>query len=338
MIHKIDTLGRPMDEQTVERLVKISTMYYEMGLSQQYIADQLNISRSLVSKLLDTAREMGIVEIKVIDPLKGYEDLAARLKKRFHLKKAVVHQSSRKTPSLTKIYVGMAAANFVYDILTNGMQVGISWGSSLYHMVTALEKFAPKYKESPLNELVVVPLLGGMGHVENRFQVNELAMKFAFITGGNYLPLHAPTYVQSVEIKNMLTQDYSIRDILHRWETLDIALVGIGAPIGQSPVLQTDYLSQEEIGNLCRQKAVGDVCTRFFDAMGKPCLSGAEDRTIGIDLETLRGIPLVVGVAGGKEKVDSIRAAIAGGYVNALVTDDFTADKLLFPAQGEEDG
>jgi DNA-binding transcriptional regulator LsrR (DeoR family) len=177
-----------------------------------------------------------------------------------------------------------------------------------------------------------------MGHVENRFQVNELAMKFAFITGGSYVPLHAPTYVQSVEIKDMLTQDYSIRDILHRWETLDIALVGIGAPIGQSPVLQTDYLSQEEIGNLCRQKAVGDVCTRFFGAMGQPCLSGAEERTIGIDLETLRRISLVVGVAEGEEKVDSIRAAIAGGYVNALVTDDFTADGLLSPAQGEEDG
>jgi deoxyribonucleoside regulator len=34
-------------------------------------------------------------------------------------------------------------------------------------------------------------------------------------------------------------------------------------------------------------------------------------------------------VAGGKPKVDAIRAAVAGSWINVLVTDQFTARRLL---------
>jgi DNA-binding transcriptional regulator LsrR (DeoR family) len=45
----------------------------------------------------------------------------------------------------------------------------------------------------------------------------------------------------------------------------------------------------------------------------------------------LKKTPRVVGVAGGDRKVEAIRACLKGSLVNVLVTDKFTAEKLLKP-------
>ncbi len=48
-----------------------------------------------------------------------------------------------------------------------------------------------------------------------------------------------------------------------------------------------------------------------------------------IRLETLRNMKHVVGVAGGKEKIYAIAAAIRGGIIHSLITDEMTAQYLL---------
>lgn len=46
-------------------LTKVAQMYYDENKTQQEIADKYGISRPSVSRLLQKAREKGIVEIKV---------------------------------------------------------------------------------------------------------------------------------------------------------------------------------------------------------------------------------------------------------------------------------
>ncbi|MGK3315230.1 sugar-binding domain-containing protein, partial [Escherichia coli] len=43
----------------------------------------------------------------------------------------------------------------------------------------------------------------------------------------------------------------------------------------------------------------------------------------------LKTIPVRVGVAGGENKAEAIAAAMKGGYINALVTDQDTAAAIL---------
>ena len=52
-------------------------------------------------------------------------------------------------------------------------------------------------------------------------------------------------------------------------------------------------------------------------------------RLITIRIETLRKMKHVVGVAGGKEKIDAIKASIRGGIIHSLITDEITAGILL---------
>jgi DNA-binding transcriptional regulator LsrR (DeoR family) len=55
---------------------------------------------------------------------------------------------------------------------------------------------------------------------------------------------------------------------------------------------------------------------------------------LGISATTLKKVPRRIGVAGGIRKLDAIRAALLGGWINVLITDSQIAAALL-SEQGE---
>ena len=66
-----------------------------------------------------------------------------------------------------------------------------------------------------------------------------------------------------------------------------------------------------------------------FDADGRAIDSEVNNRVIGISLEDLKKIDHVVGVTGGPEKINAIRAALKGKIINVLITDHVSAKKVL---------
>ena len=68
----------------------------------------------------------------------------------------------------------------------------------------------------------------------------------------------------------------------------------------------------------------------YFNMDGEPLDLEHHQRLILIRLETLRKMKHVVGVAGGEEKVEALRAAFKGGFIHSLITDEMTARTLLF--------
>jgi DNA-binding transcriptional regulator LsrR (DeoR family) len=113
-------------------------------------------------------------------------------------------------------------------------------------------------------------------------------------------------------------------------DEVTLALVGIGT-VEPSKLLASsgNIFSPAELDLLREQGAVGDVCLRFFDASGAPVITTLNERVIGMELEQLRQVKRAVGIAGGQRKVEAIRGAALGGWVNVLITDRFTAEKLL---------
>ena len=74
---------------------------------------------------------------------------------------------------------------------------------------------------------------------------------------------------------------------------------------------------------------VGDLNLRYFDEYGQKFSCDLDDRVIGLDIDQMRSISLVVGMAGGVAKFRAIQAALRGKLVDVLVTDHVTAKKLL---------
>jgi deoxyribonucleoside regulator len=50
---------------------------------------------------------------------------------------------------------------------------------------------------------------------------------------------------------------------------------------------------------------------------------------VGISPQALRNIDTVIGMAGGADKIEAITGALRGGFINILVTDELTAERVL---------
>ena len=68
---------------------------------------------------------------------------------------------------------------------------------------------------------------------------------------------------------------------------------------------------------------------RFFDRDGQPVRTPLDDRVIGTTLDEMRGMGRVMALAGGRAKTEAIAGALRTGVVDVLVTDKFTAERLL---------
>jgi len=309
-------------ERDLQLMVTIARLYYEAGLTQQAIASRLKISRVRVNRLLQRARYEGIVEIRIHDPMGTSDVLAGELRAALGLNDAVVAPASSEDPAELADIIGERAARYLEQVLADGDLVGLGWGHTVYRTVQNLAPAEGK-------DLTVVPVTGGMGATDPPFRSNELAQAFAHRFRARWLPLEAPFLVETLEARQVLCQQEMIKRVLDLWERLDVALVGVGAAIEQSPLLRSTHFSSHDIIELESHGVVGDICSRFFDRAGKPLPTGFDRRLICVELEHLHRIPKVVAVAGGLRKVSAILAAAQAGHFNILVTDRETALALL---------
>ena len=176
----------------------------------------------------------------------------------------------------------------------------------------------------------VVQLMGGVGTAETQYHATRLLQKLASLIGAEPVLLQAPGVVESIQARRVLSRDISVRQATELFDRLDLALIGIGS-MEPSPFLVSsgNAFSPGERREMRRQGAVGDICLRFFDQMGKPIKSTLNSRVIGIELEALKRVGHVVAVAGGPGKVAAILGALRSRRINALITDRQTAEGLL---------
>jgi DNA-binding transcriptional regulator LsrR (DeoR family) len=123
--------------------------------------------------------------------------------------------------------------------------------------------------------------------------------------------------------------DSNIRKVVDQWPRLDAAVVGIGSFVPPSTLLEEGGFSAEDLDSLREAGVVGDMCMSFFNIEGEHVSTRLESRMIGVSLAQLRSVECVVAIAGGVNKASAILGALRTGVVDALVTDDVAARKVL---------
>jgi DNA-binding transcriptional regulator LsrR (DeoR family) len=158
--------------------------------------------------------------------------------------------------------------------------------------------------------------------------VHDLAVRLGTAT---YRCLYGPALLHSESARDVLLAEPSIGHIVARARAADIALVGIGSfgSGSSSEVLGGLGLTPSQRGAFLSQNPVGDTCCRFFDAAGRAIRGAVHDRVLAVDLDDLRSIPTVIGVATGSEKTAGVLAALRGGLVDGLITDAGLAHSIL---------
>jgi deoxyribonucleoside regulator len=306
------------DLRTVDELTEIARRYYLQGESQIEIARDLEMDPSTVSRYLKRAREDGIVHVEIRPPRRLDVDLGRMLGDRFGLARVIVASTDDGMDNpLPRV-----AAEFVEGILRTGMRVGVSWGRTLADVVHHL-------RPGSVSDLSIAQLAGGIADPTPGIQGHEVARAFADLYPPSQVHyLHAPATVASVEIRDALISDPSIRTALAAAKQCELALVGIGQISAESTLMQGQHVSAEDWAILIAAGAVGSMNTLYFDASGRPIADLAR-RTIAATWDDLRGTETVVAIAGGAAKALAIEAALRTGCVDILITDQAAASALL---------
>ncbi|ENQ3107450.1 sugar-binding transcriptional regulator [Bacillus cereus] len=310
-----------MDKEKQQLSVEVARLYYQSDYSQQEIANKLNISRPTISRLLKYAKEKGFVQIQIADPFADLDNVGNLLKEKYHLLEAHVVFSPIPEYMVITEHISKFAAEYMEKTVTNGDIVGVSWGTTMYEIA---RKTVPQHVKG----VEVVQLKGGISHSNVNTYANETIAFFAdaFQTTPRNLPL--PVIFDNAITKELVEQDRHIHHIIEMGKQANIAIFTVGTVRDEALLFRLGYLNQNEMSVL-KEKAVGDICSRFFDGNGNICSEEINRRTIGIDLEELRLKDRSILVAGGARKVKAIDGALRGRYANVLIIDQHTAKELL---------
>ncbi len=309
-------------------LVKVARLYYEQELTQEDIAERLRLSRQKVQRILRDARIQGVVRI-AISPVMGVcSEQERALEEKFGLVEAViVETTAHDHPSTVARDVGVAAADYLLRVVRPGDRVVLGWGNSLLGMVNAL----PGGARAHVPGVSIIQGLGGIGDPNDEFHGTQLVRAAARALGGKPVLLPAPGIAGSPVARAAFYSDPNVLNVLERAGAADLMFTGIGSVHSETIRVPEFWkvMTGERIQDLKQRGAAGSINLRYFDVNGHPVESEIDACTIGLTLAELKGIRRVVGVAGGAQKVDAIRAALQGGLMAVLVTDQVTARCLL---------
>jgi DNA-binding transcriptional regulator LsrR (DeoR family) len=270
------------------------------------------------------AVKQGIVKISISNSSDSFTDLEEQLSKAYDLEEIIIMEvSDVDSPEVVAKELGGTAAYYFNRVVRDGDIVGVTWGNTLSSMVDNL-------KATKAMKITVVQLMGGLGDPNVSLHGTDIVRRISFLYESNVHLMPAPGIVNTVEVAKLLKSDKHISAALSAVAKADIIFAGIGSLSKNALLVQDEsIISWDEIKKLHEQGAIGEFALHFYDTHGKLVDSDIENRIIGIGWNELKEINPVVAIAGGTDKIDAIFGALRGGFVNVLITDHQTANRLL---------
>lgn len=132
--------------QSTSIILKAAYLYYMKSLSQNEIADKLQVSITTVSRLIKKAKDEKIIEFVIKDPYIECIHLEEELKETFGLKDVIIAPDPTSNPienaefkiENRKKLVALEGARYLQRIIKKDDVLGISWGSTMYYLINYL--------------------------------------------------------------------------------------------------------------------------------------------------------------------------------------------------------
>ncbi|MCX5512581.1 DNA-binding transcriptional regulator [Kaistia algarum] len=300
-------------EADEEILTRIAWYYYNDGLTQNEIGEKLNMSRIKVSRLLESGRRSGIIQVRINSRYQGCLSLEREIQSRYGLLEAYVVPELPGQSASDRL--GQAAAQFLMQRLQPDDLLAVGWGATVSNAIQRLGHLANE------RNIGLVSLTGGVGtYVDGMRTANW---------GSSVHLVPAPLVVRDPAVAQNLSLEPAVANLLDMALNASFQLVGIGELSATSTVVRSGYVTPDEIEPLRRKGAVGDILCQFLNEKGEVLDLPLHDRVIGVKLAALSKAEKVVAAAGGLQKVQAIHAALKGHFVGILITDETTALGLL---------
>ena len=200
---------------------RVARQFYLEGVSKVDIADQLGISRFRVARLLDSAREAGMVRIEIGLPGGNLDaGLSAELCSAFGLKHAFVFNFPDEDEEALRHRLGEAAGQALMDLITPGDVLGMSWSRTLSGLAASLTQLPP---------CPIVQLTGAVPPPDGR-DLLDLVRGVARVGGGPAHVFYAPMILDDAQTAAAIRRQGDIADAFALLPSVTIAVVALTRP------------------------------------------------------------------------------------------------------------
>jgi DNA-binding transcriptional regulator LsrR (DeoR family) len=310
-----------MDEK-LEIQAKIAWLYYIGNVTQQDIAKQLHLSRPTVQRFLNLALENGVVQVKIDHAMGVCMDLAQRLQQRFNLSMCEVAPIEDATSGQIDKALALTSGRFLEQVLHRPHLTGVALGTG-----RAIRAMCHEVARLHLDDFKVVSLAGSVA-LDGSFNRYDASLSLAEKTDGKYFILSIPLLADDSVDRDYWYASRVYKRQLAGYAECQIAVVGMGWVGANCPLVADGHCTSDTANELLHHGAVGEILGWVFDAQGRVIDHAFNHCITSFTKDTLAQRP-VIGLAGGAHKHAAILAALRGGWLNGLITDQRTAEYLM---------
>jgi deoxyribonucleoside regulator len=305
--------------------LRAAQMYYLQDLTMDAIARELRTSRSTVSRLLSSARDSGLVQVQIRNPLDTAPELEGLIRRRFGVDVHVVPVVETLNEAETLDRVAIQAARTIGPLVDSNAIIGVAWGSTLSAVSRQLTR-------KITHDSVIVQLNGaGNMHTTGITYASDIMRRFGSAYGARVEQFPVPAFFDHAATKTAMWNERSVQRILALQAKMSIAIFGVGSVDADYPshVYAGGYLDENDLKILANSDVVGDVATVFFRSDGSSDGIVLNERSTGPALSELRQVRRRICVVSGVSKINGLKGALAAGLATDLILDEATARRLV---------
>ena len=300
-------------------MASLARGHFIRGKSKIELAEEFGLSRFKVARLIDEARDSGLVRIEIRHHGEIDVDLSARLGERFELTHSIVVDTPEDDAASLRDHLGRAAAELLSEVITAEDVLGLAWARAVSAMVRSLR---------PLPGTAVVQLTGALAIPDGLDTSVDVVRDAASSSGGTAHLFYAPFTVPDAATARALRLQPEVARAFDQLPLVTKAVAGIGLwQPGQSTLYDASPEADRE--ELRRLGVCADISGVFLDSDGEPVKTEMAERMIGINHEQMRAIPELIAIPYGVAKAPAVLAALRSGLIGGLVTHTALAQQVL---------
>ncbi len=310
-----------MDQYRINQILRVAKMYYEMNMSQIEISRKEHMSKSTVSRLIQQASDLGLVEIKVKEPVHSFSDLEQEFIDHFGLKNIAILPDVVRNEDILCQDVCRALADDLTKYVDDNSVLGLNWGSTISMLATQL----PSTKRKNVR---VMQVNGGIAKEVFNNGVIDIIQSFVNCLNADGFLLPAPAMVDTPQIAQAIKSDSSFRRIEDLAKECQTMIYSPGIIGYSSTLYQMGYFSKEFYDALSNV-AVCDIFNHFVDVNGQIVDQELDNRVISVPLDTIEQVQNKVCIAVGIKKAKATLGCLRGHMVDYLYVDEPTANEIM---------
>ena len=309
------------EKSRLDDAARAGWLYFIAGHTQDEIARMLQVSRASAQRLVSLCLAERLITFRLVHPIAACMELAFRLKERFELTHCEVVPVDPAAP-LSTAGIAERSANLLETTLRSETPVIVALGTGRA-VRAAVERVTPI--DRPYHQ--IVSLVGNIS-ADGSASFFDTVGRLADRTGARHYPMPLPFLMSSEDERNRMVRIDPIAKVKAVAAKADLRLIGIGQMDQKAQVHIDGFVTREELFEMMRLGAVGEITGWAYDARGRLIKGGTNRRITSIPPQ-MPASAATIGAAVGRVKVPAIKAALAGRLINGLITDEATARAVL---------